>query len=210
MTNMTLTISDPDGGSWSVDLGSELYALLVAASQRSAAPAHDSEMRVRPMERSTPAAVAAAELERSLLQRMDAGEGTGVAELAGDALRVLAAVRAHASMDPALAAEVELVLARARAAGVDLSEGDEDGPTPWLRWHVRGAISYSLTREAPDETAVVDMTVSAPDWHAAETAAVEKVRAALELDDETPFAYDWADGPDVTPLSEAEPGEPER
>lgn len=206
MTTMTLTIADPDGGSWSVDLGPELYALLVAASQRSAAPAHDPESRIRPSERSTPAAVAAAELERSLLQRMDDGEGTGMAELAGDALRLLAAVRVHASIDAALAAEVELVLTRARAAGLDWPGGEEAAPTAWLRWHVRGVISYSLTREAPDETAVVDMTVSAPDWHAAETAAVEKVRAALELDDDTPFAYSWASGPEVTPLGEGEPG----
>lgn len=210
MINVALTITDPDGGSWSVDLGSELYALLVAASQRSAAPAHDPKMRIRPTERSTPAAVAAAELERSLLQRMDDGEGTGIAELAGDALRLLAAVRVHASIDAALAAEVERVLTRARAAGLDWSGGEEADPTPWLRWHVRGVINYSLTREAPDETVMVDTTVSAPDWHAAETAAVENVRAALDLDDDTPFAYSWASGPGVRPLGEDELREPDR
>ncbi|MEN9937314.1 MAG: hypothetical protein RLZZ387_3893 [Chloroflexota bacterium] len=206
MTNVTLTISDPDGGSWSVDLGPELYALLVATSQRSAAPAHDAEMRMRPAERSTPAAVAAAALERSLLQGMDDGEGTGSVELARDALRLLAAVPVRASIDAALAAEVELVLRRARAAGLDWPGGEEAAATPWLAWQVHGVISYSLSRETPDETAVVDMTVSAPDWHAAETAAVEKVRAALELDDDTPFPYSWASGPDVTPLGEDEPG----
>jgi hypothetical protein len=209
MANAALTITDSDGGSWSVELGPELYALLVAASQRSTAAPHDAEMRVRPQDRSTPAAVAAAELERSLLQRMDDGEGTGIAELAGDALRLLGAVREYTAIDNKLAAEVELVLTRARAAGLDRAGGEEPVRTSWLRWHVRGIISYSLTREAPDETAVVDITVIAPDWHAAETAAVEKVLAALELDDDTPFAYDWASGPDVTPVGENEPGEPE-
>jgi hypothetical protein len=208
MANAALTITDSDGGHWSVDLGPELYALLVAASQRSTAPVHDGETRVRPQDRSTPAAVAAAELERSLLQRMDDGEGTGIAELAGDAFRLLETVREHTALDAAVATEVDLLLTRARAAGLDRSGREDVAPTPWLRWHVRGTISYSLTREAPDETAVVDMAVSAPDWHAAETAAVEKVRAALELDDDTPFAYDWASGPDVTPLGEAERSEP--
>jgi hypothetical protein len=119
-------------------------------------------------------------------------------------------VRERAAIDTALAAEVELVLARARAAGLD-RPGEEEFPlTSWLRWHVRGVISYSLTRDEPDETAVVDMTVTASDWHAAETAAVEKVRGALELDDATPFAYNWASGPDVTPFGEEKPGEPER
>lgn len=209
MTNITLAISDPDGGSWSVDLGPELYALLVAASQRSAVPTHDAEMRVRPGERSTPAAVAAAELERSLLQRMDDGEGTGIAELAGDALRLLAAVRDYVPIDTQWAAAIERVLTRARASGLDWSGKEQATPTPWLRWHVRGVVNYSLTREAPDETAVVDMTVTAPDWHAAETAAVENVRAAIELGDDALFAYNWASGPDVTPLGEDEPGEPD-
>jgi hypothetical protein len=210
MMNTTLTISDPDGGSWSVDLDPALYALLVAASQRSAVPERDAQVRIRPTGRSTPAAVAAAELERSLLQRIDAGEGTSIAELAGDAFRLLAAVRVHTSVDGVLAAEVELVLARARAAGLDWSTAKEATTPHWLSWHVRGVISHSLSRDAPDETAVVDMTVSAPDWHAAEAAAVEKVRAALELGDDTPFAYNWASGPVVTPLSEEEPGEPDR
>jgi hypothetical protein len=210
MTNAVLTITDSDGGTWSVELGPELYALLVAASQRSTAPAHDAEIRVRPQDRSTPAAIAAAELERSLLQRMDDGEGTGIAELAGDALRLLAAVRERTAVDTTLAAEVELLLTRAQAAGLAWSDGEEFSLTPWLRWHVRGIISYCLSRDAPDETAVVDMAVSAPDWHAAETAAVENVRAALELDDDTPFAYNWASGPDVTPLGEDQPSEPDR
>ncbi|MFO7168389.1 MAG: hypothetical protein DIU80_010225 [Chloroflexota bacterium] len=200
MSNTTLTISDPDGGSWTVELGPELYALLVAASQRSAAPMRDGEMRVRPQDRSTPATVAAAELERSLLQRMGDGEGTGIAELAGDALRLLAAVRVHASADTALAAEIKRVLTRASDAGLDWSSAEQPAP-PTFRWHVRGVINYSLTREAPDETAAVDTTVAAPDWHAAETAAVAKVRAALGLADDVPFAYEWAAGPDVTPLS---------
>jgi hypothetical protein len=210
MTNIILTISDPDGGIWSVELGHELYALLVAASQRSAAPSGVAEMRVRLRDRSSPATVAASELERSLLQRMDAGEGTGIDEIASEALRLLAIVREQMAIDSASAAAIERLIARARPTGLDWSRGEVSAPTRWPRWHVRGVISYSLTRAAPDNTAVVDMMISSPDWHAAETAAVERVRVALELDDDTPFVYNWASGPNVTPAGDDEPGDPGR
>jgi hypothetical protein len=203
MPNATLIISDPDGAQWSSELRAELYALLIAEAQRSARLAADDPARARPEDRLTPAGIAVAALEQSILRRTGDDETTDTGDLLGDALRVLRAIRDRASIGVQLSADIGRILVRATTAGHERAHerhaGTEDA---WPDWHVRGIVVYRLSKTSPDETAVIDMTVAAPDWHAAETASLDKLRTALEVPEGTPLEYTWASGPEVIHLSE--------
>lgn len=191
MANAILTLTDSAGMQCSSELPWETYALLVGMAQRAAQP--DS--------RSTPSNVAVAALEQTILRRIDHSEGMH-ASLLEDALRILEFVRTRMLISETLEGEIKQVFTRALASGIPLPSPNRSANESPLRWRVSGVVSYTINDDLFGTQMVIDTVVTAPDWHAAENAALNESRAALGLDPSVESNYSWMVGPAVTPLQD--------